>query len=303
MENLIPRQMFYLQRVRNFIAKSWKEKMRSVGFHWLRVIPWFPFPMPMPFGGWWLAANDACSLMIANGSFENDEWRFVERFLLPGMTVLDIGAHHGYYTLLASRKVGYDGRVIAFEPSTRERSRLLRHLRLNRVSNVSVEGIALGSNPGETDLFLVDGTETGCNSLRPPNVDQPTHCQRVSVQVLDEYLKQRGIQQIDFVKLDAEGGELEILRGAFRLLNASHRPVILVEVQDIRTRPWGYDAKEIIAFLVVQGFAWYRVPKDGKIELLSQNLEKYDGNFVAVPKETEDVFRKKFGIDAAYKCL
>jgi FkbM family methyltransferase len=63
----------------------------------------------------------------------------VERFLKPNMTVLDIGTHHGFYSLLASYKVGATGQVIAFEPSPRERRRLLWHLRLNRKKNVLVE--------------------------------------------------------------------------------------------------------------------------------------------------------------------
>ena len=84
------------------------------------------------------------------------------------MIVLDIGAHHGFYTLLASRKVGKKGKVIAFEPSPRKRRKLIWHCRLNRTDNVWIESCALGSFDGEAELFLVKGKETGCNSLRPP---------------------------------------------------------------------------------------------------------------------------------------
>jgi FkbM family methyltransferase len=57
---------------------------------------------------------------------------------------LDIGAHHGLYTLLASRRVGRRGMVVAFEPSPRERRRLAKHLRVNRCANVEVEACAVG---------------------------------------------------------------------------------------------------------------------------------------------------------------
>jgi len=83
--------------------------------------------------------NDVCSDAIFTDSFEKAEIHFVENFLKEGMTVLDIGAHHGFYTILASKKVGPSGRVIAFEPSPRERRRLLLHLKLNQCSNVKVE--------------------------------------------------------------------------------------------------------------------------------------------------------------------
>ena len=77
----------------------------------------------------WLKSNDLSFLSNLAGNFEEAERQFVERFLRPGMIVLDIGAHHGYYTLLASRKDGQKGKVIAIEPSPRERRKLIWHCR------------------------------------------------------------------------------------------------------------------------------------------------------------------------------
>jgi hypothetical protein len=71
--------------------------------------------------------------------------------------VLDLGAHHGVYTLLACKRVGASGMVIAFEPSRRERERLRRHLRVNRCSNARIAPYALSERAGEADLFLVEG--------------------------------------------------------------------------------------------------------------------------------------------------
>jgi FkbM family methyltransferase len=84
------------------------------------------------------------------------------------MTVLDVGAHNGFYTLLASKRVGPTGQVIAFEPSPRERQRLLSNLWINGCSNVIVEPVALADEDSVATLFVVSGAETGCNSLRPP---------------------------------------------------------------------------------------------------------------------------------------
>jgi FkbM family methyltransferase len=220
-----------------------------------------------------------------NGGFEADEIRFVQRFLQPGMTVLDVGAHHGLYTLLASKRVGPAGSVTSFEPSSRERKALLLNLKLNRTKNVRVESIALGSNNTQSEFFVVDQHESGCNSLRPPATSKTTSSTQVEVRRLDDWGTERHMDHADFIKLDVEGGELEFLKGAERFLAGGKRPVILAEVQDIRTQPWGYRSRDIIGHLRERNFVWFRIIGDGRLDQLDPYAEEYDGNFAAVPKE------------------
>jgi FkbM family methyltransferase len=274
-----------LPRALRFLQKPWREKSRSFYFRWIRVFPNTPLPVRLPFGAWWLANNDYLGATLFYEGFEEAERSFVESFLRPGMTVLDIGAHHGYYTLLASRRVGSRGRVVAFEPSPRERSRLNLHLRLNRCKNVSVESCALGDADSEEELFLASRAESGLNSLRRPDVSGATTRVSVAVQRLDDVLLKQRIGSVDFVKLDVEGAELSVLKGARELLTKRPRPVILAEVQDVRTTPWGYEAKEIVRFLSDLDYRWYAPAAGGRLGEMDVRLEKYDGNFVAVPEE------------------
>jgi FkbM family methyltransferase len=205
------------------------------------------------------------------------------------MTVLDIGAHHGLYTVLASKRVGPSGKVIAFEPSPRERKQLVRNVRINFCWNVDIEPYALGKEPARNNLYVVEGGEDGCNSLRPPAVQSEIRAVPVEVVTLDAIGSQLGLTKVDFVKLDVEGAELEVLKGALGVLQTIPRPVLLVEVYDIRTQPWGYKAREIVQFLDNQGFRWYELLKDGSIQAIASNLQTYDANLVAIPEERMDL--------------
>jgi FkbM family methyltransferase len=235
-----------------------------------------------------MAQQSALDHELMHGSFEDAETRFVQNFLRTGMTVVDVGAHHGLYTLLASKGVGRRGKVIAFEPSPRERRRLLRHIRVNACSNVAVEACALGDEVGEANLFVVGGWSDWCNSLRPPAVTERTETIRVRVERLDDVLWRQQVDAVDFIKLDAEGAELSVLQGARELLRGASRPVILAEVQDLRTQPWGYRARDIVQFLVRENYCWFAVTANGSLRPAATDMDTYDANLVAVPAERVD---------------
>lgn len=228
------------------------------------------------------------------GEFESAETSFVLKFLQPGMIVVDIGAHHGFYTLLASIRVGPSGRVIAFEPSPRERSRLVKHIQLNKCGNVEVVPLAVARAESQMDLYVVEGAEDYCNSLRPPATQSPTRRLRVEVTSLDEYLRRQGIEQVHFLKLDTEGAELEVLRGGASVLRKRPRPVVMSEVAEIRTAAWGYSALDIVRFMQHQDYQWFRILPEGSLAELTPDYDLNDTNLVAVPQERLGEIRRKF---------
>jgi FkbM family methyltransferase len=275
-----------ISRTLRFLRKPFHEKSRSLYAQWRRIFPDVPFPVRLSFGAWWIARNDGLGASLTYGGLEAAERSFVARFLQPGMTVLDIGAHHGLYTLLASKRVGSTGRVFAFEPSPRERKALLLHLLINRCKNVLIQDLALGRNTSESNLHVAESKYSGFNSLKPPGVSAKTSPIRVRVVRLDDWLSQFGIDRLDFIKLDVEGGELSVLQGAMNLFQRKPRPVILAEVQDIRTRPWGYRAQEIISELQAKSYRWFALTEDGKVYPLHTARSEFEGNFVACPEES-----------------
>jgi len=252
---------------------------------WNWLFPRVPLPVHLPYGGWWLATNSISGDSVFAGNFEIPERKFLKRFLKRGMTVVDAGAHHGFFTVLAAKKVGATGKVIAFEPSDRERKWLLLHLRLNRVlGRVTVSPMALGKTIGKAKFFVVERLDTGCNSLRQPVVDEPIQEISASVTCLDVFLSAMNIQRVDLIKMDVEGAELELLEGGNQLLSRQPRPIILAELADSRTKAWNYPASAIYDLLVCKGYRWYALSRDGT-PFPQPRTDRFGDNFVAFPDE------------------
>lgn len=285
------RAVTFFGRIGRFLAQPAGKKYFSVARRLRRPFPSLPIPWRLPFGAWWLPETGELDRKLVEEGFEKKELHFVETLLRPGMTVLDIGAHHGLYTLLCSKGVGPEGRVIAFEPSPREYRRLEKHVRINRCGNVHAERCAVGSESGTANLYVVDGECDWGNSLRAPVLSEPTYQLRVEVRTVDEVLQSLGISTVDFIKLDVEGAELAALQGAARLLRGPSRPAILVEVQDLRTEPWGYRARAIVEFLANFNYRWFALAPDSSLRPISIAFDSYDANLVALPCERAREFR------------
>ncbi|MCL5287187.1 MAG: FkbM family methyltransferase [Acidobacteria bacterium] len=285
-------------RLASFFRKPAAERRTALRGHawvfWRRMFPDMPLPIRLSRGIWWLSEDDLPGqTLYFSGAYKDEEAerRFVERYLQPGMTVLDIGAHHGFYTLLASRIVGGSGQVIAFEPSPRDFARLRLHLRLNFCRNARAEALALAGENGAAQFYVVEKGDTGRNGLRRAEVYAES-VREVTVREirLDDYLDGARIERTDLVKLDAEGAELSILQGAERLLGRAPRPAMLCELRESCTRPWGYTARQVHDLVAVRGFQWFTAKADGRLAAAGVQ-DEFDGNFVAVPQERQDALR------------
>jgi FkbM family methyltransferase len=274
-----------LFRLRRFLSRPLHEKSRSVYARWRKLFPTFPFPVRLPFGVWFVARNDYLGSTFTADGFERAERVFMQRYIKPGMIVLDIGAHHGLYTLLAAQQVGAKGCVHSFEPSPREQKALKLNLRLNRCKNVTLQPFALGSEETTSDLYVVNDFNTGCNSLRPPDVQESTSKVTVRVRTLDNWLLEQKLKQVDLIKLDVEGGELEALKGAERILQTKPRPVIMCEMQNARTGPWGYRGEALAVYLHNLAFRWFQPTVEGNLSPLPTEGYEFEGNYIAVPEE------------------
>jgi FkbM family methyltransferase len=288
-----------IANVRKFLQKTPKQRRLTACFlatMWLAKFPYAPHKVRLEVDAdehvdfWWSyfpASFNAEGSLFSYWGDDSGELRFLWRFLRPGMTFVDIGAHHGVYTLIAARKLGRKGRLIAFEPCSRDRRRLSLHLRYNGINSAAVEPYALSAKDGKVELFTVLSGYTTMNSLRPPATDYPTEAIVVETTSLDGYLHQKQIDKVDLVEIDTEGAEIEVFSGAGKLLREL-RPLIICEVLDKVTRPWGYPAREIVAKLRRHGYEWFEILRDGRVRQHSAKSEYPDvKNYLAVPQEKQ----------------
>jgi FkbM family methyltransferase len=151
------------------------------------------------------------------GSYEYAKRVVIERTVMRGDVVFDVGANVGYYTLLTSLLAGKEGRVFAFEPVLKNLEYLQRHLRINRVANVTVIDKAVSDRDGS--VSFVDGPSASMGHFAESGGYQ------VPTVAIDSLVECGDLPWPDFMKIDVEGAELLVLRGAKRTIEQA-RPVI-----------------------------------------------------------------------------
>ncbi|HSB52984.1 MAG TPA: FkbM family methyltransferase [Gemmatimonadales bacterium] len=213
-------------------------------------------------------------LMIAaleSGQFYEPEVSyFFTNVLQPGDTVVDIGAHIGYFSLLAGRTVGPTGRVYAFEPEPTNYRRLRDHLVQNGLDQVQSFNVALGAVPGEAQMF-VNADNDGGHALW--DVARHRLCERtrkegkriaVPMVVLDHVLSglepERGPR---LVKIDAEGMEYEILKGGLRTILGHAVPFVICEVNRFALEQMGSSEGKLRQFMRLIGYQVSLLKPDG----------------------------------------
>ena len=210
--------------------------------------------------------DDQLAYSIYFLDFEHDERCFVQRFLRPGDTFVDVGANIGLFTVIGARIVGTSGRVYAFEPSKMAYDQLVSSVRLNRLTNVTCVNCAL-SNKAETRTMIACYDGYGAwNSLGRPSCNAPTYEETVSCITFDEFamsVEGIGLPKLALMKIDVEGWESRVLDGAKRMLTAQ-LPVLMVEFTDANAISAGSSTLAVREILEDLGYNLYRYDMTAK---------------------------------------
>jgi FkbM family methyltransferase len=203
---------------------------------------------------------------LARGEFYEPEVSyFITNVLQEGDTFIDVGGHIGYFSMLAAHTVGPEGHVYTFEPESRNASHIRAHIALNEVANVDLIEEAVGDEEGVAGLH-VNADNTGGHALwdvgeHPYNAQSRVHHEVKPVRrgTLAQLLAKTAEQRVRLVKIDAEGSELRILKGAMLLLLARKVPYVICEINEFALQKMGATGQGMRAFMQACGYGCYRM--------------------------------------------
>ncbi len=203
--------------------------------------------------------------ILTGGIPEHFEIEIVRQILPTIKMFIDVGANIGHYCLVAAKEIGLGGRVYAFEPQP-DCCEVLGHtISLNNWEDrLIVHQIALGSESTEMSLYLAGSGSTLDDNF---NDNQSNKAIIVNVDTLDSQIAFHGCSQVDFIKIDVEGYELQVLKGAEKTIQ-EFTPVIFIEIADrIRGREYvNHNYRETLQWLQDRGYRIYKCTEDGRLK-------------------------------------
>ncbi|MEW6685533.1 MAG: FkbM family methyltransferase [Candidatus Edwardsbacteria bacterium] len=165
--------------------------------------------------------------LLLRGFYEHLETEMFKRSIKPNMVVVDVGANIGYYSLIAAKLVGDNGRIYAFEPEPNNYKLLVKNIEINNYSNIVPIQKAVSNKVGKAKLF-VDGYNLGNHSFLESNIKKKAGFIEVETITLDYFFERIvGDNKVNFLKVDAEGAEGIILEGADKILRNKDIKVLI----------------------------------------------------------------------------
>jgi len=219
------------------------------------------------------------------GSYEPEVRDQFRRWLRPGDVAIDVGANVGWHTLLMANLVGTEGRVYAFEPNETTRARLLAAIDMNGLTQVVVDPRAASDGPGAVGFQAPVAGDVWDGTGRLVG-DRTSGNARVDCVTLDTFAADRGLDRLALVKIDVEGWELSVLRGA-RLVLETLRPVLLFEYDPMYVSRCGGSGADLSACLADRGYVVFALNPRRRPKRVT-GIDGAGGNFLAVPREAAE---------------
>ncbi|WP_373523224.1 FkbM family methyltransferase [Aquiflexum sp.] len=267
---VIPGGYFLVQFIRNLFQKnSQGPEWRTFSFRGITMK--VDISKSMGSAIYWRGAHDWAPMFV------------LQKILKKGQTIIDVGANQGEYSLWAVKHAGNTGKVIAFEPM----DGLYDQLKFNFSLNPNFQSaliplkIGLSEAPGKLNLYGKEGDNEGVNTMFPTQ----THTvliQEIILDTLDNQLNLLDSHHVDLIKIDVEGAELQVLKGALKTLK-KYKPYLMIEINREACLAGGYEPEEIFELLRPIGYTFEKIGLRGK-RILINHVPKEFCNILASVK-------------------
>jgi len=201
----------------------------------------------------WLNKNSCIDQsIISSGIWETHSTEVVKKIVKGGDIALDIGANTGYFTVMLSKLVGREGKVLAFEPTKHFFSVLEKNIRANDLKNCATHRLGLSNKTGRLSISIDKDTAT----MHMPEGVARIGEEKIQLTTLDSFVVTNKLKKIDFIKIDVDGHEPLFFEGAWKALE-KFDPVILLEVSHLHFLGAGYTAWRFYKILKSKGYRIY----------------------------------------------
>lgn len=231
-------------------------------------------------------ADSVASAALAFRVYERNEAAFFHRVCKPGMTVLDVGAHVGYYTAMAAERVGASGRVVAVEADPENYSYLEKTVETNAFRNVACFQAAAADRAGMRTLYRSSSNRADNRLYQGEPGWSSTDVNAVA---LDDLLASKNIGAVDLIKVDVQGSEGLVVAGLENTLRVSPSVVLMLEFWPEGLRNAHTDPAGLLSKLAQLGFAMFELTSGGKLrkigdreKLIERNAGRKYTNLIAL---------------------
>ena len=213
------------------------------------------------------------------------EYRILCKMVQSGNVVFDVGANTGGYSILFANLVGGNGSVHAFEPIPSTFAALSKNVSRARLSGrISTNRCAIGDHNGLVQMNLPDADSTEASMVRHNFASWGS--QRVKnysceLKTIDTYVRERGLDKVDFVNIDVEGGELLVLGGMKSIMAKPDAPNIMLEMFPIWMRDYGFKVEDVFDLFSNFGYGLYFIGHDRLIACKTPGVAK---SLIAFPQ-------------------
>ncbi len=224
--------------------------------------------------------------------YETSEQLLVRKIVKSGMVVFDVGANIGDYSILLSKLVNESGRVYSFEPATDTFNKLQKRISQSNFNNVSLTQKAVYSNNSQIEFNEFAEDFSVWNSIGKPQMLNPNgsgkyvpivNTEIVETVTLDFFCKSNNIQKIDYLKIDVEGAESDVLQGCTELLENKAISFIQFEISQKMLEGLNRHAHSSFDILVKNGYECHRITRSGDIGEEVTNSDSFYENYIAFP--------------------